>query len=304
MSTLLEILSPDFLLRNSVYESLLIGALCPLIGVFLVLRKLAFLGVALPQVSSAGIAFAFCLPAWGIVGHSHAGHFEGDEQLYALFGSLSFTLLAILVLAVLERRGSGWVEGRLSTVYLLAGAWSILLLAKNPVAERGLLNLLQGEIVAISNFDLLLTVSILGIVVLALLLFWREFLLVSYDREMALSLNKRIVVWDGLLYLLIGTAISISVLSAGPLVSFGFLVLPPLVAYQFAVTMRQFAISASLIGMATALLGFAIAFKYDFPVGPVNVALLGLIYGLVFLARKAWPRKGASSSESRVVPRS
>ena len=143
MRTLLEIFSPDFLLRNSVYESLLIGALCPLVGVFLVLRRMAFLGVALPQVSAAGIAFAFCLPALGFVGHGHAARFEGDEQLYALIGSLSFTLVAILLLAILERRGRGWVEGRISTVYLLAGAWSILLVAKNPMAERGLLNLLQ-----------------------------------------------------------------------------------------------------------------------------------------------------------------
>ena len=54
METLREILAPDFLLRNSVYISLLIGLTCPLVGVFLVLRRLVFMGVALPQVSSCG----------------------------------------------------------------------------------------------------------------------------------------------------------------------------------------------------------------------------------------------------------
>jgi ABC-type Mn2+/Zn2+ transport system permease subunit len=286
MNTFLEVLSPDFLLRNSVYESLLIGALCPLVGVFLVLRRMAFLGVALPQVSSAGIALAFCLPAFGFIGHGHAAHFEGDEQLYALIGSLSFTLVAVLGLAVLERRGRGWVEGRISTVYVLAGAWSILLVAKNPIAERSLLNLLQGEIVAVSNFDLGLTAVVLGVVAIVLFLFRREFLLVSYDREMALTLHKRVVIWDLLLYLLIGGAISIAVLSSGPLVSFGFLVLPPLTAYQLANTMRQFSLLASSIGVACAFVGFCIAFRMDLPLGPVNVALLGLTYGAVFLFRR------------------
>lgn len=286
MSTIIEIFSPDFLLRNSVFASLLIGALCPLAGEFLVLRRLAFMGVALPHVSSAGIAFAFCLPALGLVGHEHAAHFEGDEQLYALAGSLSFTLVTILVLAVMERRGRGWVEGRLSTVYLMAGAASLLFVAKNPLAESGFSNVLQGQIVAVSNLDLGLTGAALILVGAVLAVFRREFLLVSYDREMARTLHKSALFWDILLYLLIGTAISVTVLSGGPLVAFGFMVLPPLTAYQLARTMRQFSVLASLIGTIGALAGFCVAYRLDLPLGPVNVALLSLIYGLVYLARR------------------
>src|ERR1044071_8159796 len=71
MDTLREILSPDFLLRNSIYISLLVGLVCPLVGVYLVLRRLIFMGVALPQISSCGIAFAFSLQAWGFIPHLH-----------------------------------------------------------------------------------------------------------------------------------------------------------------------------------------------------------------------------------------
>ena len=63
-NTLHQILSPDFLLRNSVYTSVLIGFACPLVGVFLVLRRLVFMGVALPQISSTGVAIALSLPLW------------------------------------------------------------------------------------------------------------------------------------------------------------------------------------------------------------------------------------------------
>ena len=58
METLRQMLSPDFLLRNSVYTSVLIGFACPLVGVFLVVRRLVFIGVALPQISSTGVAVA------------------------------------------------------------------------------------------------------------------------------------------------------------------------------------------------------------------------------------------------------
>ncbi len=61
METLRQILSPDFLLRNSVYTSVLVGFACPLVGVFLVMRRLVFMGVALPQISSTGVAIALSL---------------------------------------------------------------------------------------------------------------------------------------------------------------------------------------------------------------------------------------------------
>ena len=59
MNALLEILSPSFLLRDALLGSLLVGLVCPLVGVYFVLRRMIFLGVALPQISSAGIAFSF-----------------------------------------------------------------------------------------------------------------------------------------------------------------------------------------------------------------------------------------------------
>src|SRR5437763_6541351 len=122
MDTLREIFAPDFLLRNSVYMSLLIGLACPLAGAYLLLRRLIFMGVALPQISSCGIAFAFALQAWGVIPHLH----ESEHSL-AFLGSTLFTVPTILLLSVLLRRGGGSVEARIGTVYALAGAWSILL---------------------------------------------------------------------------------------------------------------------------------------------------------------------------------
>jgi ABC-type Mn2+/Zn2+ transport system permease subunit len=280
METLREILSPDFLLRNSVYVSLLIGLVCPLVGVYLTLRRLIFMGVALPQISSCGIAFAFALQAWNVIPHMHT-----EEHSLAFFGSLFFTLPTILVLSLLVRRGRGSVEGRLGTVYVLAGAWSILLLVTNPLGEHGLLDMLKGEIIAVSNADVARTAITFGAVVFSFFLFRKEFLLVSFDREMAITLKKNVLVWDALLFLLIGLAISMAVLSVGPLVAFGFLLIPPLAAHLFARNMRQFTIGAAAIGVVAAFIGFWIAFRWDWPVGPTDVALLGAVYLVAFLAK-------------------
>ena len=82
METLRQILSPDFLLRNSVYTSVMVGFACPLVGVYLVLRRLVFMGVALPQISSTGVAVALSLPLWlGIRVTAHGSHSNTSWRL-------------------------------------------------------------------------------------------------------------------------------------------------------------------------------------------------------------------------------
>jgi ABC-type Mn2+/Zn2+ transport system permease subunit len=279
VETLAEIFGP--LSRNSVFTSLLVGLACPLVGMYLVLRRLIFMGVALPQVSSCGIACAFAFHAWRII-----PHLEHGENALAFAGSTILTLAAILFLSILERGRGGSIEGRVGTLYVLAGAWSILLLLKNPYGEHGLLDRLKGEIIAVSDTDLIATAATYVLVLLFLWLFGKEFMLVSFDREMAVTLKKNVRMWDLLLFVLIGVTISMSVLSVGPLVTFGFLLIPTLTAHLLARSMRQFAWLSSLIGGTCGFIGYIIAYRWDLPVGPTDVVLLGFVYGAALLMQK------------------
>lgn len=295
MELLHEIFSPDSLSRNSVYVSLLIGLVCPLVGTYLVLRRLIFMGVALPQISSCGIAFAFALHAWHIVPHLE----NSSENALALGGSTLFTLAALFILTLMQRRHGGLAEARIGTAYVLAGAASILLLVKNPYGEHGLLDRLRGEIITVSNTDLIMTAVAFGIVAGLLIVFRKEFLLVSFDPEMAVTLRKNVFAWDGVLFLIVGITISMSVLSVGPLVTFGFLLIPPLVARTVARNMRQFAIIGCVVGVVSALAGFCLAIHWDVPAGPTDVALLGAVYLIVSISKAVWQRiRKASASRA------
>ena len=285
-----QIISPDFLLRNTIYTSVLVGFACPVVGVFLLVRRLVFMGVALPQISSTGVAIALSLPMW--LGFKLSEHSSHSAHTLAFIGSITFTLSAILILAILERRGGGQPEGRLGTAYVVSAALSILLLSKNPYGEIGWLDMLKGEIITISDFDLGLTAATLSVVIAVLALFHKEFLLVSFDREMAIILRKKVVFWDALLYILIGITVSMAVLSVGPLIAFGFLLIPALAAHLFGRNMHRFTMIASLIGGVAAFVGFCIAYQLDLPVGPTDVVLLGVIYGIAWTFRKIVPSGG------------
>ena len=231
-----------------------------------------FLGVALPQVSAAGIAFAF-LAYRGLVGsHQHAAP---SERLLAMAGSFGFTLVGLLVLAALERRGRGTVEGRIGATYALAAAATILFLAADPYGEAQMVNLLKGDI--LTTGDLPLLAAVFGAVAVALVAFRREFLLVSFDRDMAVVLGKRVALWDSVLYLLIGITIAFGVMTAGPLVTFGFLVIPPLTARLLTRHMVSFSLVSAALGAATAFTGFYAAYRLDLPLGPAEVAVASLV---------------------------
>ena len=214
MEQLLEMLSPHFLLRNALYAGLIVGFVCPQVGIFFVLRRMILLGIALPQVSNAGITFAFLLCT---VGWHFFPHIESEKAM-ALTGSVVFTLIAIFALAILERKRKGFTENRIGFTYALAGAASILFVSWNPYGQTEVLSLLRGEIVSIPDIYLWSMLAIYGTIFICLVGFHRNFVLVSYDTDMAITLGKRVILWDILLYLIIGIVISFGVMTVGPLV--------------------------------------------------------------------------------------
>jgi ABC-type Mn2+/Zn2+ transport system permease subunit len=284
VTALIEILSPDFLLRQALIGSVLVGLICPLVGVYFVLRRMIFLGVALPQVSAAGIAFAALVHQ---IITSLYEHIDLSERWLAMIGSLSFTLAGLLVLAAFERQRE-MVEARIGIAYAVAAAASMLFLAANPTAEAHMVNLLKGDILATTGLSLTLMVGIFGVVVLVLMAFRKEFLLVSFDRDLAVVFRKRVELWDILLYLIIGITIALGVMTAGPIVTFGFLVVPPFTARLITRRMLTFSLTAAGLGAVTAFAGFYCAYRFDLPLGPAQVVLASLVLVAVWTVNRVY----------------
>jgi ABC-type Mn2+/Zn2+ transport system permease subunit len=184
----------------------------------------------------------------------------------------------------MERRSRETVEARIGVTYAVAAALTILFLAVDPHGDAQMVNLLKGDILATTSASLGVLASVLGAVVVVLFAFRKEFLLVSFDRDLAVVFRKRVGVWDLLLYLAIGITISLGVMTAGPLVTFGFLVVPPLTARLLTRRMLSFSLAAAGIGGLTAFVGFYCAYRFDLPLGPAEVAVASVVLALVTAA--------------------
>ena len=268
---MMEFLSPDFLFRNAIVGGWIVCVLCAVLGVYVVLRRLVLLGVALPQAGAAGIALVFFA-----TGHSHGD--PGQAHAVALGGSLvaTFTALGLLVLA--GRKGTQPVEWRIGGILAISTAATLLFVALSPTGDLEMTSLLRGELLAISDRDLALLAAVGAAIALVFVLFRREILLVSFDPEFARTIGVDPTRYDAVLYLLLGAAISVGVMTAGPMVVFAFLVLPALAALRVGRSMLVTFFISATVATISSVGGFALSYRADLPAGPVYVLLAAGIW--------------------------
>lgn len=263
------------LFREALYGSLIIAVTCALLGVYVVLRRIVFVGAALAQVSSAGIALAYWLAGHGIA-TSLAGHPEAF--------SLVATLASVLFFAG-PLRGPVPPDARIGVWYAVAASAGILLIAKSSVGEAHDI-FLQGNILGITRTDTLELLIASGPVIGGQLFFHKELLFTSFDRETARTLGYRVGWWDLSFYLVLGFVISISMQFAGVLLVFNFLVLPAVTGLLLGGGMTGVFLVSASAGVLAALFGFALSIPFDLPTGPTMIAVSGLFVLLAWLVRK------------------
>lgn len=256
----------DFMLRTLVGTGI-VAVLCSYLGVFIVLRRAVFVGAALAQVSSLGVALAvFICGCWGELPH-------GELPWLAHPLALGLTMGAALLFATQTRERRLPREAMIGVAYAAAGALAILVVAVSAGAEAQVVNLLFGNVLTISG------TGIAGLGVLAMVVggvhaaFFKEFLFVSFDSDMAQALGLRARGWNALLFLTIGLTIAFAIRAAGALVVFSFLVLPAATALQHGRSLRAVVGLAVVTGVGSCLGGVTLSYVADLPTGPTIVAV-------------------------------
>ena len=263
-STLATIL----LFREALYGALVIALACSVLGVYVVLRRIVFVGAALAQLSSAGIALGLFLYGLGIGGElTH--HPVAMALIVTIAGAMFFGI------------GGGGRAGVppdavIGVTYAVAAAAGILLIAKAKTGEAHDI-FLQGNILGITRTDTLVLVAVAVPVLLVHWIFYKEFLFVSFDRETARTLGYNVTFWNLLLYFTLGVVIAYAMQFAGVMLVFNFLVLPAVTGLLLARSMKGIFTVAIGSALLAALLGFSLSVPFDLPSGPAIIAVSGAL---------------------------
>jgi zinc transport system permease protein len=255
----------------ALFGSVIAGSLCAYLGVFIVSRRVVFLGATLTQVAVMGIAFAH-LPF---------------VDMNPVVGSMAFTLGAMILFAKLLRSRSVPRDSVLGFSFVIAIALRILMIQKSPAAEVSEIEtILKGDVLFVNAGQFVWLLVTAGIVFLIHTLFYKEFVFVSFDAETATAQGFRSDMWDLFFYLTVGVAISVATRIVGDVFVFGFLVMPALGATFLTKRVSRTFLLSIPMGAIPPVIGLYVAFKFDFPAGPTTVAMAFILMGVAFLVRR------------------
>jgi zinc/manganese transport system permease protein len=223
-------------------------------------RGIIFLDIAIAQIAALGVIFAISLDL-----HDHA--------LAVQLIAVASALLGAALLHYTELRFPAIQEALIGTIFVLAATAALLLLANNPHGAEHFADLLSGQILWVSNTQLL----ILAAVTLAILLCWKI---------LAPAMQQRFF------YPLFAVAITASVQLVGIYLVFSSLIIPALAMRQVKKYPEE---KAYALGVVAYGLGVIASQMYDLPTGPVIVWMLAIsaVITVLFLPMIDSPRRKA-----------
>jgi ABC-type Mn2+/Zn2+ transport system permease subunit len=263
-------------MQISLLASMLVAAVCAYIGVFVVLKRIVFVGTALAQISSAGIALAFLL------GQSFAVF-----DKHPLGVALIVTLLGTLIYSQQTLSRKIPQESIIAIGYLIASSLTILLIVKTPKGPEEINELLAGSTVTVQTPDLILMGVVFFGVALVHALFYKQFLFVSFDREVAATQGYNPRVWELVFYFVLGLTITMAIQNAGLLSVFAYMVIPAVTGILVARRMSTAFIVSIVAAVLAAILGFLFALRMDLPPSPPTIAVGAVMLALVWASRRS-----------------
>lgn len=266
-----------FLWRDPMAASAVAALLLGYLGVFVVLRRVAFVSAALSQISGLGVALAFYIGSvLGVDPHAPSPPLWASPVAYALV----ITCAASILLGLPGRAKRVSPEAAVALAYVAASAAVLLVLSSPRIVQEAheIGELLFGNAVAVREEHLVI-LAVTAVVVLAVhAVFFKDFMFVSFDQDTASSVGYPVARLTAILHLTLGIAVAVATRAIGTLPVFAFLVLPAGAALL--VAQRTATVIALSMGIATvaAVLGYYLSFVYSLPTGPTMAVLCALAW--------------------------
>lgn len=266
MSFLLDPLQYAFIVR-ALLAAVIVGVVCSVLGVYIVLRGMAFLGDAMAHTILPGIVVAYFL-GWPLA-----------------VGALIMGVLTALGIGFLTRRAALQEDTAIGVIFAGFFALGVALLSLGA-SSVDLAHFLFGNLLGVSTGDLLITAALGGLVLLLIFLFYKEFLVLSFDPLLATTLRLPTTFLHYLLLLLIAVTIVVALQVVGVALMLAILVTPAAAASFITHRLPTMMAVSALIGVVSGVTGVYAGYYLNIASGPAVVLAATLIF-LVVLAQRA-----------------
>ncbi|PIC73305.1 manganese ABC transporter permease [Sporosarcina sp. P26b] len=264
-------------LQKALITSVMVGVICGVIGSFIVLRGMALMGDAISHAVLPGIAISYML---------------GINYFY---GAVLTGVLTAFGIGAISQNSRIKNDSSIGIVFSAFFALGIILITRAKSATD-LTQILFGNVLSVRTSDMWLTLIIGSVVILVVVLFFKELLVSSFDETMAAAygLKTQLIHYTIMFLLTLVTVASLQ--TVGVILVVSLLITPASTAYLLTNRLSIMVVLAAFFGAVSSIIGLYFSFLYNMPSGPVIALAATGIFILAFLFS---PKQGIIVSKIR-----
>lgn len=270
ISQFISALSQYNFLQTALITAILVGVMSGIIGSFIILRGMSLMGDAISHAVLPGVAVAYML------------------GINLLFGASIFGILAAMLIGYVASHSKLKNDTAIGIVFSAFYALGFILISLAESASN-LHHILFGNVLAVSDADLITTTCVLIVVVLFIVLFYKELLITSFDTTFAQTYGLKTQAIHYALMLMLTLVTVSSLQTVGIILVVAMLITPAATAFLWTDKLHVMLIYSGVFGAVAALIGLFISYTFNLASGPAIVLVAAILFGFSFLVS---PKQG------------
>jgi zinc transport system permease protein len=271
----------DPLMQRALIVAVLVGLAAPIVGTYLVQRRMALLGDGIGHVALAGVAA-------GWLAGSAAGVTQRDAL--ALPGAVVFAIVASVTIEHLREKGTAPADVAMAILFYGGIALGVLFIGMAGGTNANLLGYLFGSISTVTWPDVWLTVTLAGLILLVGLGLRHSLFAVTHDRDFALASGLPVRILNLAVAVLAAVTITASMRVVGVLLVSGLMILPVAIAQQITGSFARTMALGMGIGAVLCTSGLTITYYHDLQPGALIIVIGVLTFAVASIIRSTLTR--------------
>ncbi|MDR1605472.1 MAG: metal ABC transporter permease [Streptococcaceae bacterium] len=251
-------------LQTALITSIFVGVMSGIIGSFIILRGMSLMGDAISHAVLPGVAVAYML------------------GINLLLGASVFGILAAMLIGYVASHSQLKNDTAIGIVFSAFYALGFILISLAE-SSTNLHHILFGNVLAVSDQDLLTTTGVLIAVILFVVLFYKELLITSFDATFAQTYGLKTQVVHYALMLVLTLVTVSSLQTVGIILVVAMLITPAATAFLWTNQLHVMLVYSALFGTVAAIVGLFLSYTFNWASGPAIVIVAALIFGLSFI---------------------
>jgi zinc transport system permease protein len=260
---MLEALQYEFM-RNALMAGLLAAIACGIVGVYVVVKRIVFISGGIAHASFGGIGM---------------GYFLGISPI---IGALAFSVASGLAIGGITRKTRLPADTAIGILWAIGMALGVIFINLTPGYAPDLMSYLFGNILTVPFSDILLMLVLDAVIIGIVVIFYKEYLILSFDEEYATTIGMPVERLYLLLLAIIALTVVVLIRVVGMILVIALLTFPAAMARLFTYDMKKMMLLSVIFGFLFTLGGLWLSYELKLPSGATIILLSGIVLAISF----------------------